>query len=387
MSKKDDFWDDIDDYLSNPYHDARQFEDYDEWMDEKEKIEDGYYREQFEESDDYIDDNIDEEIDNDFDETEDSEDEEDYEDNDLACETNYKADNSGEDLKQDSSNIDKGFFKYYDKHYSSWDLRRALLDNFTELRQKYDSKKFKYKDFEFILENEYKADRSQALKYWEWLLDVFPFDIVIESDEHKDDETAYKIAVKFLRCLLADAMVLNPDEEQIDFLYKYIKGNEKHFKVMFIDLNWKALDDSGILDMSDIIDYYRPFLRKNDYEYIRKMYQAMTENQSAYFNGEIIDDFWETIISIEEFNERKRQGQHGALSYSVGLNDESYEFFMDIISPLGDTAKKSRHLLKDFAPDETIDSIENEIEEIDIEIKGLLYKKEQLLKRLKRKQT
>jgi len=98
----------------------------------------------------------------DFDETENSEDEEDFEDDDLAYKTNYKADGSGKDLKKDSSNIDEGFFKYYDKYYSRWDLRRALLDNFTELRQKYDSKKFKYKDFEFVLENEYKADRSQV---------------------------------------------------------------------------------------------------------------------------------------------------------------------------------------------------------------------------------
>ena len=59
---------------------------------------------------------------------------------------------------------------------------------------------------------------------------------------------------------------------------------------------------------------------------------------------------------------------------------------MEMIAPIKDTAKKSRRLLKDFAPDNTLDSIENEIEEIDIEIKGLLYKKEMLLKRLKRKQ-
>ena len=28
MSRKDDFLDDIDDYLTNPFHDERQYEDY-----------------------------------------------------------------------------------------------------------------------------------------------------------------------------------------------------------------------------------------------------------------------------------------------------------------------------------------------------------------------
>jgi hypothetical protein len=156
---------------------------------------------------------------------------------------------------------------------------------------------------------------------------------------------------------------------------------------MFIDLNWKVLDDSGIFDKRHIFDYFGLFVRKSDYEHIRKMYQAMTENQTEYFKSEDLDEFWETLISIDEIYERKKQGQHGAFSYAVGLNEESYKFFMDMIEPLRDTAKKARQLLKDFAPDNTFDSIENEIEEIDIEIKGLQYKKEQLLKRLMRKQS
>ena len=61
MSRKDDFWEDLDDYMGNPFHDARQFEDYDEWMEDKEEIEDEYYRKQFKEPDDYdIDNSLDE---------------------------------------------------------------------------------------------------------------------------------------------------------------------------------------------------------------------------------------------------------------------------------------------------------------------------------------
>lgn len=51
MSRKDNFWDDLYDYLRNPFHDARQFEDYDEWMEEDEITDDEYNWEQFE--DDY----------------------------------------------------------------------------------------------------------------------------------------------------------------------------------------------------------------------------------------------------------------------------------------------------------------------------------------------
>lgn len=55
---------------------------------------------------------------------------------------------------------------------------------------------------------------------------------------------------------------------------------------------------------------------------------------------------------------------------------------MGVVESLGFEAKKARQALKDHAPEDTSDSIENEIEELDSKIKGLLYKKEQLLKRL-----
>lgn len=59
MSRKDDFWDDFDDYLTNPFHDERQYEDYIE----SEEKDDEYCINQDDESEDYDTDDFEDEDD------------------------------------------------------------------------------------------------------------------------------------------------------------------------------------------------------------------------------------------------------------------------------------------------------------------------------------
>ena len=130
--------------------------------------------------------------------------------------------------------------------------------------------------------------------------------------------------------------------------------------------------------------YVRPFLFKQDYSNIKKIYNAMLEGQKGLYTKEDLDEFWATLIMIEHGYEQKRQGQNGFF-WHVGISDEAYEFFAEMVKTLGADGKKARQELKDHAPENTDDSIENEIEELDRKIEGLFYKREQLEKKLKKR--
>lgn len=164
------------------------------------------------------------------------------------------------------------------------------------------------------------------------------------------------------------------------YLYAYLNNNERYFNALFIRYKWDIWDEV----YPEIYAYFRPFISNNNHKWLVKAHEAMLKHQSKVYTEDIQDEFWEWAIKNEEDNEQRRQGQRG-FYWHVPITDESYEFFMGVVESLGFEAQKARQALKCYAPEETSDSIENEIEELDFKIKGLLYKKELLMKRLLRR--
>jgi len=319
MSKKDDFWDDIDDYLSNPYHDARQFEDYDEWMDEKEKIEDGYYREQFEESDDYIDDNIDEEIDN---ETEKSDSDYDDERTIGSITLSFSVEEPPRTLPME------GLWKYYNEGSDYWELGTALFDIFPELHNEFNPKWRKELscDFVEIIGRVSEFDFKRALKYYDFLLTHFPFDEVFKMGEKHRHGTVNDLLLRTTYWLF------ECEEENIEKLYAYLKNNDKLFELQFIKYKWEGFEEFFMRD------YLKFFAEKKDYAQIKKAYNTCLEHQKGSYTLMDLGDFWYSFIS------------NYAWDIDEVMDDELYDFIKEAIKPLGVYGKKARKKLKEITP-------------------------------------
>jgi hypothetical protein len=261
-----------------------------------------------------------------------------------------------------------GFWPYYDEKYNRWDLKRALFDQFPELKK---SRYSKY-DFEFFVGKfEFHKDPQRALGYLDYLLDHFPFESAQELSRG-NNSTMNNLIIEIVYWMESE-----DNKQHSKYLYAYLNNNERYFNALFIRYKWDNWDEV----YPNIYSYFKPFISNNNHKWLVKAHETMLKHQSKVYTEEIQDEFWKWAINNEESNERRRQGQSG-FYWSVPIPDEAYEFFMGVVESLGFEAKKARQALKDHAPEDTSDSIENEIEELDSKIKGLLYKKEQLLKRL-----
>ncbi len=274
--------------------------------------------------------------------------------------------------------IEAGLFKYCDEGFRSWNIKEALFDKFPDLKAKYLAKKFESYEYDRVIREEYDKERNcaEVLTYLDWLIQNFPFQKAIEIDTYHGEKITSEISMELLGGMVYDSISRNFNKKNIEILYDYYKDNQKLFDIIF-GTKWTKVD------IHDVFDYFRIFLYKQDNDSIKKAFEAMTLDKTFFANDYERDEFLVTLISCSESFERDRQG---GSCYSGSLDDDDYDFFMELLKPYKDTVPKARAELKDHAPEDSVDALVSQLEDIESDIEGLLYKKQQLIKRIAKRQ-
>ena len=176
-----------------------------------------------------------------------------------------------------------GIWKYYDESWDLWDFAQAMIDEFPELAEDYESGS----DLTLpnIITETFEIDRPRAIKYLKWLWSTFTPDYFKDEKESPWCRHSYKCRGALIYRLLIE------NEEDYG-LYKLLKNDEAFIKAAFYE---------GIADKHDYElakEYIGLMLAKNDFDAAQTMYNHYLKGHQGRYSDNDLGKLWQDLIDV-----------------------------------------------------------------------------------------
>ena len=184
-----------------------------------------------------------------------------------------------------------GVWKYYDESWDLWDFAQAMIDEFPELAEDYESGS----DLTLpnIITETFEIDRPRAIKYLKWLWSTFTPDYFKDEKESPWHRHSYKCRGALIYRLLIE----NEDDYG---LYKLLKNDEAFIRAAFYE---------GIADKHDYElarEYIALMLSKNDFEAAQTMYNHYLKGHQGRYSDNDLGKLWQDLIDTISWSNLSR---------------------------------------------------------------------------------
>ncbi len=184
-----------------------------------------------------------------------------------------------------------GVWKYYDESWDLWDFAQAMIDEFPELAEDYESGS----DLTLpnIITETFEIDRPRAIKYLKWLWSTFTPEFFKDEKEGPWHRHSYKCRGALIYRLLIE----NDDDYG---LYKLLKNDETFIRAAFYE---------GIADKHDYElakEYIGLMLSKNDFEAAETMYNHYLKGHQGRYSDNDLGKLWQDLIDTISWSNLSR---------------------------------------------------------------------------------
>lgn len=174
-----------------------------------------------------------------------------------------------------------GVWNYYDESFDLWDFAQALIDEFPELAEDYESGSDS--TLPNIVIETFEIDRPRALKYLKWLWTTFTPEYFKGEKESPWHRHSYK-------CRGALIYRLINENDLDDGLYKILKNDEDFIKAAFYE---------GIADKHDyelVKEYMGLMFKKNDFDAGITIYNHYLKGHQGRYSDNDLGKLWLGLV-------------------------------------------------------------------------------------------
>lgn len=183
-----------------------------------------------------------------------------------------------------------GPWKYYDESFESWDYAQALIDNFPELANDYESNSDS--TLPTIISDAYEEDKPKCLKYLKWLWRYFTPSLFSDEKDSPWHRSSYRGRGELIYHLLTE----NDNDE---YLYQLLKTDLDFINAACKDCVYDKHD------YSLIEQYMKLMLRYNDCESALRIYEEYLVGQVSRYGQRDLGKMWLSLVNSIQWDDNK----------------------------------------------------------------------------------